>query len=429
MVAPVFSVGSARQNLVKSCKTSQMAKVLSIVYILRLILFACYTKAYTLLSDGSLIALPESGDDFDINNGKLLAPILRPRVPGSPGSTYVLNHFVDFFKTILPKWDIAFQNSTSKTPATGDKDIPFTNLIVSRDPPWTTPGEVGRLTLVAHYDSKLSPAGFIGATDSAAPCAILMHAARSVDSALTKKWEHMQAEGVGDGGFLGIEDQKGLQIIFMDGEEAFLNWDHHDSIYGAKALASELEATPHPAMSTYHNALSSISLFLLLDLLGEKNPNVPSWFKTTHWAYRSMATLENRLRSHSLFLSSTEHPKSGIIHRRNKRADSLFLPQAEKGETEWLEVKMEDDHLPFMERGVEILHIIPYPFPRVWHNMDDDGEHLDLDTVKDWATLTTAFIGEWMDLEGFFENKILEGSHNRDLNKNMDQVATSKTEL
>ena len=406
-----------------------MARVSALVYLLQILLFSFLTGAYTSLSDDSLKLLPDPGNDFNIRNGRLLAPILRPRVPGTPGSTYVLNHFVDFFKTSLPKWDITFQNSTSKTPATGDKEIPFVNLIVSRDPPWTTPGEVGRLTLAAHYDSKLTPAGFIGATDSAAPCAMLMHAARSVDSALTKKWEHMQADGVGDGGFLGLEEQKGIQIFFLDGEEAFVHWDKDDSIYGARALAAELEATPHPAISTYHNALSSISLFLLLDLLGERNPNVPSWFKTTHWAYRNMATLENRLRSQSLLFSSTDHPRNGGDHEKTKRADSPFLPEAEKAEDPWAIVKMEDDHIPFMERGVEVLHIIPYPYPRAWHNMDDDGEHLDVNTVKDWALLTTAFVGEWMDLEGFFRDQNTETQVKRDHDENESQAVTSKTEL
>lgn len=47
--------------------------------------------------------------------------------------------------------------------------------------------------------------------------------------------------------------------------------------------------------------------------------------------------------------------------------------------------------------------MIPIPFPRVWHEMDDDGEHLDIDTVKDWAKLVTAFTAAWMDLEGLFD--------------------------
>lgn len=55
-----------------------------------------------------------------------------------------------------------------------------------------------------------------------------------------------------------------------------------------------------------------------------------------------------------------------------------------------------------MARGVEVLHIIPTPFPSVWHTMADDAEHLDMPTVEDWARMVTAFVGEWMDLEGHF---------------------------
>jgi len=63
---------------------------------------------------------------------------------------------------------------------------------------------------------------------------------------------------------------------------------------------------------------------------------------------------------------------------------------------------IEDDHIPFLARGVEVLHLIPSPFPKVWHKIEDDGEHLDLDVVEDWATLVTAFVAEWMELEGYF---------------------------
>jgi glutaminyl-peptide cyclotransferase len=185
--------------------------------------------AYTPLSDETLSNLPSSNGDFDITTGSILAPILIPRVPGTPGSSAVQQHFISWFTTHLPKWTIEFQNSTSKTPATGDKQVPFANIIITRDPPWTKPGDVGRLALVAHYDSKLTPAGFIGATDSAAPCAMIMHAARSVDEALTRKWEDMQVKGD-----VGLEEEKGIQILLLDGEEAFVSWTHTDSLYGAR---------------------------------------------------------------------------------------------------------------------------------------------------------------------------------------------------
>ncbi|KAJ4304173.1 negative regulator of the PHO system [Collariella sp. IMI 366227] len=58
-----------------------------------------------------------------------------------------------------------------------------------------------------------------------------------------------------------------------------------------------------------------------------------------------------------------------------------------------------DDHVPFMKRGAPVLHLIPQPFPDVWHTMEDDGEHLDMATVKDWARIVTAFTLEWMDVQ------------------------------
>ena len=192
---------------------------------------AASALAHTELSDDSLQKIPSANRDFDIDNGSLLAPILIPRVPGTEGQAKVQTHFVDFFTTQLPKWSVNWHNSTSKTPATGNKDIPFSNLIIRRDPPWTQAGDVGRLTLVAHYDSKYHPEGFIGATDSAAPCAMLLHVARSIDEALTKKWDAMKAAG--DAGS-GLEEEKGVQILLLDGEESWISWTDTDSLYGAR---------------------------------------------------------------------------------------------------------------------------------------------------------------------------------------------------
>lgn len=373
--------------------------------------------AYKPISDESLKALPQAtNNDFDIHSGALLAPILRPRVPGTPGSTAVLNHFVTFFRTALPDWNITFQNSTSKTPVTGNKDVPFVNLIASRDPPWAAPGDVGRLTLVAHYDSKYAPEGFIGAIDSAAPCAMIMHAVRSIDAALTRKWAAMEAEGLlADGAWL--DEHRGIQVIFLDGEEAFKDWSATDSLYGSRALAEYWDQQVNPAMSTFKTPLSQISLFVLLDLLGSPNPTVKSYFKTTHWAYRHMATLEQRMRDLGLFKSSLNHPgrhpnkRSKNNNKAAGRADAAkiephWLVDASKAEHELSTFSgIQDDHIPFLARGVEVLHVIDTPngagFPEVWHTMADDGEHLDIPTVEDWSMLVTAFAAEWMELEGF----------------------------
>lgn len=359
--------------------------------------------AYSALSDASLKSLPYPGADFDIEDGSLLAPILQVRVPGTPGSTAVQTHFADFFRDELPAWDLVFQNSSSTTPVSNGKEVPFVNLIATRDPPWVrNAGEVGRLALVAHYDSKLTPKGFIGAIDSAAPCAMLMHAARSIDAALTKKWESMEAEGASSDD---LEAHRGIQILLLDGEEAFSHWTNDDSVYGSRALADEWESTMYPAGTTYGSPIASIDLFVLLDLLGSKGSTVPSYFKTTHWAYQHMAALEQRLRDVGMMKSSPNHA-SKRSPDEPKRDEPTFLPEADKKDTGiWLGGGIDDDHRPFQQRGVEILHMIPNPFPSVWHTIEDDGEHLDLDTCEDWATLTAAFAAEWMELEGFMENE------------------------
>ena len=345
-------------------------------------------RAFTPLSDKTLQLLPDGGKDFDIHNQDgILAPILIPRVAGTPGSEKVRNHFHNFFSTQLPKWIIEYQNSTSKTPATDNRQVPFINMIMTRDPPWATPGNVGRLTMVAHYDSKLTPKGFIGAVDSAAPCAMLLHAARSIDDTLTRKWDAVVKAGEQD-----MEETTGIQIILLDGEEAMVDWTDTDSLYGARSLAEEWDKAYHPALSTYRTELSSISLFVLLDLLGSADPVVPSYWSNTHWAYKNMAALERRMRSNELSILKAQPA-------------APFLKDEKKTSPYWSGPMMQDDHVPFLKRGVEVLHLIPNPFPTVWHKMEDDGEHLDIPTVGDWAKITTAFMAEWMGLEGHFLQK------------------------
>ncbi|KAI1769392.1 glutaminyl-peptide cyclotransferase [Hypoxylon sp. FL1150] len=333
--------------------------------------------AYTALSDNFLKLVPSGGDDFDIDHGKLLAPILIPRVAGTPGQTAAQQHFVNFFATELPEWSVEWYNSTSTTPATGSRQIPFANLVFKREPPWVRQGQSNLLTLVAHYDSKITPNGFIGATDSAVPCAILMHVARTLDKFVSQMYEEMSA--LGEGG--SVEMDMGVQILLLDGEEAFESWTATDSLYGSRALAELWESSPHPAMSFYRNPLDQISMFVLLDLLGSANPLVPSYIQTTHWAYKNMATIEERMRKLGLLESA---PKRAFFYEANKKS---FYPSG-----------VDDDHRPFMARGVPVLHLIPSPFPAVWHRMEDDGAHLDMPTVRDWARIVTAFALEWLDM-------------------------------
>ncbi|KAI0390204.1 glutaminyl-peptide cyclotransferase [Xylariaceae sp. FL0594] len=343
-------------------------------------------RAYVELSNSSLQSIPSAADDLNPHSGSLLTPILIPRVPGTAGSAAVQRHLVDFFARELPLWRLEWHNSTSRTPASGNTEVPFANLVLTRDPPWTRGnGDVGRLALVAHYDSLSKPEGFIGAMDSAAPCAILMQVARGIDAALARKWEAMEESG--DAGLGLEEDEKGVQMIFLDGEEAWVTWSETDSLYGARSLAEKWEAEVHPTMSAYRTPLEAINLFVLLDLLGAADPRVPSYFPRTHWAYQGMANVEARMRGLGLLRTRPRDP---------------FFPEVNKDPNMFrTRGYIADDHVPFMVRGVSILHVIPTPFPLTWHTMEDDADHLDPDTIDDWAKIVTAFAAEWLEVDEF----------------------------
>ncbi len=56
----------------------------------------------------------------------------------------------------------------------------------------------------------------------------------------------------------------GLVLVFFDGEEAFIDFNDQDGLYGSKHLAEKWDASEE---------LRRIRLFVLLDLIGEKSPN------------------------------------------------------------------------------------------------------------------------------------------------------------
>lgn len=71
-----------------------------------------------------------------------------------------------------------------------------------------------------------------------------------------------------------------------------------------------------------------------------------------------MASAEKRVLDAGL-LADVGGPKAW------SQGDSFFLPRTG---TEYAG-GIEDDHIPFLRRGVEILHIIASPFPQVWHTI------------------------------------------------------------
>lgn len=174
------------------------------------VLFWITVSSYRQLSDEALekiAAMSTQVNEFSVS-GDLLSPLLVPRVAGTPENERVRDYIINYFKDL--DWDVELDSFTDETPF-GPKH--FSNIIVTKDTNATD-----HLVLAAHFDSKYyENFEFIGATDSAVPCAILMSLAKHLDPILTMH--------PGD---------TTLQLIFFDGEEAFVKWSDTDSTYGAR---------------------------------------------------------------------------------------------------------------------------------------------------------------------------------------------------
>lgn len=288
--------------------------------------------------------------------GNYLQPMLIERYPGSPGNTRVRQQITDSFGSLAASWHIELDSFKEKTPR---GMVSFASVVATLDPtaPW-------RLVLACHYDSKYFPhdkqgRAFLGATDSAVPCSILLELVTALDKLLLKSKEQ--------------GSKVTLQLLFLDGEEAFGQWTDTDSLYGARHLAERMAKTPHQPGITQ---LQAITLFVLLDLLGERQPVIQNHFlATTSW-YERLVANEGRL--HRLGLLDS-HPREYMYFQK----DPIYGP-------------IDDDHVPFLRRGVPVLHLIATPFPKVWHTMEDTETNLHAPTVGNLCKILAVFLAEFL---------------------------------
>lgn len=313
-----------------------------------------------------------NADHLNPNNGRLLAPIMIPRQPDAPGIAKVRQFIVEHFTKL--KWHIELNSFVEDTPV-GPKN--FTNIIVTKD---ILAPRV--LVLSAHYDSKVMTEDgkeFIGATDSAGPCAVLLELAEALNGVVTSDESK--------GGNAGTS----LQVIFFDGEEAFVQWKGNDNTYGSRYLARNMsDASPRYDESRLEdssihgsprNRIEQIDLMILLDLLGSTNPwpTIPNFFRETSNLFDYMASIESKLLELNLLSSA-----------RKDSPKPYFYGKSVGG--------IGDDHLPFMERNVPILHLIPHPFPDVWHKISDDATAINEHVLYDYAKILRVFILQYLDL-------------------------------
>ncbi|MFH4979963.1 hypothetical protein AB6A40_006672 [Gnathostoma spinigerum] len=284
---------------------------------------------------------------------ELLKPLLVERVVGTPNHETVRNYIVS--KLHDKGFVVELDNFDAETPL-GTKS--FSNIIATYNPEAPR-----RLVLACHYDSKyFKKQVFIGATDSAVPCAILLDLAETLAPYLPRQNNH----------------DVSLQLIFFDGEEAFVRWSRTDSIYGARHLAHKWQnnsySHPKTVLFDVQTQLDRIDVLVLLDLLGERNPRINNMYGYgTSNLFKNFEDIENDLRS---------------LNCTNKLPKIFFSEQS-------LEAA-EDDHIPFLLRNVPVLHLISVPFPTVWHKISDNAAALHYPTIENLASIIRVFVAEYL---------------------------------
>ena len=306
----------------------------------------------------------EDMNDFNFH----LSNILIPRVPDTKGSKTVRQHIKHSMENL--GWNVEIQSFTD-TNNVLQRPIQFNNIIATLDE-----NAPRRLLIACHYDSKLTPKNFLGATDSAVPCAQIINLATVMKDELNAE----KCKG----------SEVTLQFVFFDGEEAFKSWTSTDSLYGSRHLARAWEQETgyryRGSPPQGDNTLGRIDIFMLLDLLGtnDPEPTIVSSHQSTHNWYKRLQAIESFLMQN--------RGKYGILQGTRK---TIFTTSGERARA----IHVEDDHTPFQKKGVPILHMIATPIPRkIWHKMGDNLSAVHLPTVEKLNKIFRLFVAEYLQL-------------------------------
>jgi Zn-dependent M28 family amino/carboxypeptidase len=209
---------------------------------------------------------------------------------------------------------------TARTPL-GAK--PMKNILVH------IPGRSGRtIAITGHYDTKLMPEiRFVGANDGGSSAGLLLEMARVL--CRTKPADE-------------------IVLVWLDGEEALVNWTAEDSLYGSRRLAGQWSA---------NGSARRIKALINVDMIGDRDLVLMEEWNSTGWlrelVWQAAAELGHRR-----------------AFPRNPGA-------------------IEDDHMPFLRAGIPALDLIDFdygPGNSYWHT--------DRDTVDKLSAGSFRMVGE-----------------------------------
>ncbi len=162
----------------------------------------------------------------------------------------------------------------------------------------------GAIVLATHYETNyyLKNINFVGANDGAATTGLLMAIA-----------DQLRARTAGGKKLDGYS----VWLVFFDGEEAIRSWSESDSTYGSRHLAAKWGRD---------GTLARIKAFLLADMIGDKDLDIERESRSTAWLVDLVAQAAKKFGYERYFFQQQE--------------------------------AVDDDHLPFVKRGVPSIDII-----------------------------------------------------------------------
>ena len=193
----------------------------------------------------------------------------------------------------------------------------------------------GVIVLATHYETNywLRNINFVGANDGAATTGLLMAIADQLRAAT--------ANGRKLDGY-------SVWLVFFDGEEAIEHWSESDSTYGSRHLAARWGRD---------GTLARIKAFILTDMIGDKDLDIQRESRSTQWLVDTVRQAAK---------------KYGYEH--------YFFQQEEP---------VDDDHMPFVKRGVPSIDIIDLDY-----GPDDSYHHTAQDTIDKVSARSLAIDGD-----------------------------------
>ncbi len=201
------------------------------------------------------------------------------------------------FQRFTPNGDIQFVNLRARFPSgAGD--------------PWQQPVEG---LLCAHLDSKyFKDQRFLGADDAASACGAIIELAKVL---ATEK----------------PDQAKKLELVFFDGEEAFIDFSPSDGLFGSRFYAG-----------LWRNRPDKPKFGILLDMIGHKNLRI-----------RMPSDSDKALKDHVLAAAAEE-----------KADDAFGMAQG----------PILDDHVPLILAGIPTIDLIgEFEKTDWWHTPKDDA--------------------------------------------------------